>query len=141
MKIIKVLAELHAEDTAHLRKNGTIAIPEEIDEIGNGVFGHCLNLREITIPKNIKRIDRFAFYNCHNLKTITFCSVPDIDEKAFHLCSGVEKIVFSQDVLVTLEYTPKKVQQFIEYLKEIINRNTKIEIQDDKYIYDEIESE
>lgn len=141
MKIVKVLTDLDAKDTESLRIKGTVVIPEEIDEIGEGAFGHCLNLREIVIPKNISRIDKFAFYNCHNLKTIKFCSAPNIDEKAFYLCSSVEKIILSKDVVSKFEYTPRKIEKFTEYLKEIINQNATFEIEDEKYTFEEIESE
>ncbi len=73
----------------------TLPLPDSIEKIGVGAFGHSLELEEINIPKNLDKIERGVFYNCGKLTEIV---IPDkvttIESEAFASCENIISVTF-----------------------------------------------
>ena len=128
MKIAKILNGLDYLDTAVIRSSGTIEIPNDIEEIGEGAFSHSLNLKKISFPQNVKKINQFAFCNCHNLSEMFFEGYIQISPLAFANCTSLTKITLSKKVYQELKYTPRLAEEYIKYLKEITNNKVKVKM-------------
>lgn len=69
---------------SHLAENnGHAVIPEDIDEIVDGAFQCCKELKSIELHKGIKSIGRYAFEWCANLESIDVPEGVAIGEHAF----------------------------------------------------------
>jgi hypothetical protein len=51
-----------------------VVIPEDVTEIGQGVFSGCTALTAVTLPSSIQKIGVIAFKDCKALVTVT---IPD----------------------------------------------------------------
>ena len=47
-------------------------LPNNIEELGYGVFSKCTSLQEVTIPRNMWHIGHYTFDSCVNLTTVNF---------------------------------------------------------------------
>ena len=56
----------------------TITIPDNVKEIGDGIFQNCKLLRTVNLPKDIKRIEESMFYDCSSLTELV---IPDAVEE------------------------------------------------------------
>lgn len=73
-----------------------IAIPPNINEIGEKSFSECTSLIRVSIPSSVKTIGNYAFLNCSSLKCISIpSSVTVINDYAFYDCSLLEKVTIS----------------------------------------------
>lgn len=58
----------------------------EVDEIGNGAFRNCVNLRRVVTPKTLKTIGDNAFSGCYRLREVNLDAVTDLGLGAFENC-------------------------------------------------------
>ena len=77
----------------------TIAIPESVFWIGNGVVADCQLLEHVTIPSNMDKIPEHMFEGCINLKKVELHErLNEIGERAFFGCSSLDFIVIPDSV-------------------------------------------
>lgn len=86
-----------------------ITIPLIADNIPEGLFANCVNLKNVNLQSNAehhKTIGAYAFYNCKSLETvdnndnnISFTFVTKIGARAFEECRSLSKIIFDGNVL------------------------------------------
>lgn len=70
-----------------------IAIPPNIQIIGDDCFYGCVSLIQVSIPSSVIEIGLYAFYNCSSLIKISLpSSVKQIKSNAFFICSSLVKI-------------------------------------------------
>lgn len=78
----------------------TIAFPEGLAEINQGVFLKCENLEKVVIPGSCERILQNAFQECRQLKDVVLNEgVRLVDNEAFHKCSSLTKITFPKSLV------------------------------------------
>ena len=79
--------------------DGTIAIPDSVQSIGEGAFRGCLHLQSVTIPESVARIGSRAFQDCTNLENIVIApGTTYIGEMAFWRCSSLQSISIPETV-------------------------------------------
>ena len=62
-----------------------IALPDNLNSIGNGAFAACEKMSEINLPENLTHIGDSAFSSCKSIKSITIPkSVSYIGQSAFY---------------------------------------------------------
>ena len=86
-----------------------ITIPLIVDNIPEGLFANCVNLKNVNLQSNtehIKTIGAYAFYNCKSLETvdnndnnISFTFVTKVGSRAFEECRSLSKIIFDGNIL------------------------------------------
>ena len=77
----------------------SIVLPEGIKEIPSSCFNGCLNLKTVTIPSTCTTIGEYAFSDCYNLTSITIPdSVTSIGSSAFSSCSSLTSIVLPEGI-------------------------------------------
>lgn len=75
------------------------AIPQNVQHIGIGAFGYCVDMTSKIIPNHIVSIDDFAFEGCSNLASITIPdSITSIGEDVFRGCDSLTSITFDGTV-------------------------------------------
>ncbi|MDE6917554.1 MAG: leucine-rich repeat domain-containing protein, partial [Lachnospiraceae bacterium] len=76
-----------------------IAIPEGVEEIGEGAFYKCASLKHITVPGTVKKIGKHAFLRCRKLERVYVCDgVSEIGDRAFLDCSALKTARIPQSV-------------------------------------------
>ncbi len=71
----------------------TIAWPENIPNIGRGVFSSCQSLKNVTIPEGVTDLGEAAFYGCTSLESIKLPnSLTSIGRYAFAFCTVLKTI-------------------------------------------------
>lgn len=79
----------------------TLNIPSSVTSIGDKVFDHCENLKEITIPRSVTSVGSFAFLSCHNLKSVRLdCRMEVIPRGMFYDCGNLEEVNIPDGVTV-----------------------------------------
>ena len=69
-------------------EDGTLTIPWEVTEIGEGAFRGRTDLRCVILGENVRKIVRFAFSDCVALKTIVLPeSLEIVEPQAFSGCA------------------------------------------------------
>lgn len=64
-----------------------------LEEIGEGAFAYCSQLKVFNVPSNVLEIGQEAFLNCQSLKKITFNNtLRSINCKAFKNCYSLNNI-------------------------------------------------
>lgn len=77
------------------RTGSSAAFPKSVEEIGEGAFMCCNNLKKVTIPGNVKKIGSLAFASCRNLSSVEIMSgVCEIDDMAFAYCPKLQTVSF-----------------------------------------------
>jgi hypothetical protein len=79
-------------------EDGTVIIPEEVEEIGQGLFKDNLNLKRIIINAELDTIRASVFDSCINLTSVKFKhpeSLKCISSKAFNKCNSLKNFDFS----------------------------------------------
>jgi len=77
------------------RTRSYAAFPKSVEEIGEGAFMCCNNLKKVTIPGNVKKIGSLAFASCRNLSSVEIMSgVCEIDDMAFAYCPNLKTVSF-----------------------------------------------
>jgi len=77
----------------------SIVLPEGIKEIPSSCFNGCSNLKTVTIPSTCTTIGEYAFSDCYNLTSITIPdSVTSIGSSAFSSCSSLTSIVLPEGI-------------------------------------------
>ena len=62
----------------------TFGKSSKLQEIGDGAFGKCINLKELKLPNSLESIGAYAFINCVGLKKVNLGSgVKSIGDNAF----------------------------------------------------------
>lgn len=62
------------------------------NNIIDGAFSTCTNLRKVNLSNSVKVIGASAFYQCSNLTEINMDNVTAIGSSAFYACSNISKI-------------------------------------------------
>ena len=74
-------------------------IPNNVTEIGDGVFADCKSFSSIIIPDSVVTIGYGAFSGCSSLKEISIPnSVTEIEFDAFRHCAGITNITIPNNV-------------------------------------------
>lgn len=77
------------------RTGSSAVFPKSVEEIGEGAFMCCNNLKKVTIPGNVKKIGSLAFASCRNLSSVEIMSgVCEIDDMAFAYCPKLQTVSF-----------------------------------------------
>ena len=77
------------------RTGSSVTFPKSVEEIGEGAFMGCNNLRAVTIPASVKKVGTLAFASCRNLSMVRFLSgVKEIDDRAFAYCPNLKRVSF-----------------------------------------------
>lgn len=77
----------------------TVQLPDEVSEIGDGMFYGCTNLSSINLDVVRKAIGIEAFKSCFSLSSVSFSeSLQTIHEDAFQYCSGLTALVLPQSL-------------------------------------------
>ena len=75
----------------------SISLPSTIDEIGDGAFMQCNNLREVVFNDGVEMIGYAAFYICKSLESITLPStLNEIGLSAFQNCTKLKTVVLNE---------------------------------------------
>ncbi len=74
-------------------------IPNDVIDIGENAFCHCLNIEKITIPDSVTNINDYAFNDCYSLTSIIIPdSVTSIGAYAFRYCTSLTDITIPPNV-------------------------------------------
>lgn len=77
----------------------SVIFPAALQEIGDGVFAGCRNLRALTFPQALQEVGRNAFENCTALQAITLPSgVTSVGENAFLGCTNLRSVALPDSV-------------------------------------------
>ena len=83
----------------------SITIPNTVSSIGEGAFGHCVNLTSISLPNTITEISARLFKGCQRLNNVTIPdSVTEIQEEAFLDCENLTDIIIPNSVYMIHSY-------------------------------------
>lgn len=76
-----------------------LSIPETVQEIAEGAFYNCTNLKQILLPPSLTTVGKKAFSNCTQLTYIDLpVSVTEIGDYAFEDCIDLEYFTAGPDV-------------------------------------------
>ena len=70
-------------------------LPTSVEEIGEGAFICCNNLRKVTICGKVKKVGALAFASCRNLESVEFLGVSEIEDRVFANCPNLKRVSFS----------------------------------------------
>lgn len=77
----------------------SVTFPAALQEIGDGAFAGCRNLRALTFPQALQEVGRNAFENCTALQAITLPSgVTSVGENAFLGCTNLRSVALPDSV-------------------------------------------
>ncbi|EAY23680.1 surface antigen BspA-like [Trichomonas vaginalis G3] len=77
----------------------TISLPKSVKVIGESVFDHCLELKEIDLS-NVISIGSYAFSSCINLKNVELSTnLRSINSETFYNCTSLKSITIPDNVL------------------------------------------
>ena len=77
----------------HHEKLVTVTIPDTVEELEEGAFYDCPNLKTVKGMKNVKTICEYAFRNCKSLTTLNdFEVLTTIKSRAFEGCTKLKSI-------------------------------------------------
>lgn len=90
-------------DYASFENSGlqSVAMPEDLVEIGNRCFSGCAELKSITIPSKVRKIGDNAFGDCMALNSVLFESegaLKSIGVSAFYHCTLLENVQLPEGV-------------------------------------------
>jgi len=121
----KVLTALDEEDLKQIEETGVFVIPDDVDEIGDGVFCNLPRSITIVIPKNVKKIGAFAFDN--TVEAIKFLGPVELHPDALGALEGCYPIILDDKLY--------KNEEFVESLNELeLDKNCELDIySDSKY--------
>ncbi|ADU21677.1 leucine-rich repeat domain-containing protein [Ruminococcus albus] len=78
---------------------GSITLPKDLKNIGDGAFKDCNGLSSIVIPDGVECIGDDAFRSCRVLSSVTFSkNLKYIGKEAFRYCSCLHDIVIPDGV-------------------------------------------
>ncbi len=82
----------------------TLQLPSSLENVGNGVFRYCRNLKEVYIPKGAS-LGKYMFYGCTSLKNVSLPSdVYFIEDGMFAYCTRLENIKFQDNLRMICDY-------------------------------------
>ena len=90
-KVTRILKEAFKSVTT-LKK---VALPNNIEQIGDNAFDGCTGLETINIPKTVTKIGAYAFNGCKNLILTTLLDADEIGKYAFYNCAGINASIGS----------------------------------------------
>ena len=90
---------------ALMDENGTVTIPDNVTEIGEGAFANE-GLKTIIIPGTVKKIQANAFAYNSTLETVIMQEgVEEIGEEAFRNCSNLKNVTLPQSLIIMKRYS------------------------------------
>ncbi len=109
------------------RIDGTYAVPEGVEKIGEGAFAECNNLVSVTFPDSLTEIGENAFNGCERLTDFTLPEgLVTIGDSAFDYVPGPKRLVIPQTV-GTIGY---EAFYDCENLAEVIILNPETDLED-----------
>ena len=79
---------------AYRGTDANVVIPENVQHIGDDVFGGNEDLISVTIPGNVINIGRTAFLGCSNMTSVIIADgVTSIGAEAFYFCEKLESML------------------------------------------------
>jgi len=69
-------------------------LPTSVEEIGEGAFICCNNLKKVTIRGKVKKVGALAFASCRNLESVEFLGVSEIEDRVFANCPNLKRVSF-----------------------------------------------
>jgi len=79
--------------------DGNIVIPDEVKEIGDGVFSGFESIKSVTIPNGVT-IGRGAFSGCTGLTELTIPDGVTIEKGAFSGCTGLTELTIPDGLTI-----------------------------------------
>ena len=77
----------------------TIILPEDIEEVGEGVFAENETLKKVIVPAGVLRIGKGAFSECRELEEIEIADgLEEIGESAFEDCENLRLVALPKSV-------------------------------------------
>ncbi|WP_269523011.1 leucine-rich repeat domain-containing protein [Coraliomargarita parva] len=71
----------------------SIALPSEIEHIGDSAFYECERLNDLVLPENLKAIGELAFYGCDSLVHVRLPgNLESVGDRAFYDCSTLRSV-------------------------------------------------
>jgi len=74
-------------------------LPTSVEEIGEGAFSCCNNLKKVTIRERVKKVGALAFASCRNLESVEFLGVNEIEDKVFANCPNLKRVSFPKSLV------------------------------------------
>lgn len=89
----------HYAANSPLRTITHVYLPDSLEEIGDGAFANCPEIRYVYFGNSVTRIGNSVFTNCKKLESIDIPDcVKNIGSSAFFGCDGVKSIVIGKGV-------------------------------------------
>lgn len=108
---ITYIADFACDMQDHLKK----IIMKNVNCIGAGAFGCCINLKKVITSEKLTHVNDFAFDSCKKLKKIIFLNKEiKIEKNAFWECEKLKKIVIDNETI--------EVKNIKGYLIEILEK-------------------
>jgi hypothetical protein len=83
----------------------SVVIPESVTSIGGGVFEGCTNLTSVTFPQHITTIPELTFQNCTGLVSFDIPQqITEIGSLAFYGCTELASVTISKSITNIEEY-------------------------------------
>ena len=70
-----------------------------------GVFGNCKSLTTIAIPENVEEIGMYAFLDCSSLQTVSFSPIMQkirVTDAAFSGCTSLKEIILPRSIAASV---------------------------------------
>lgn len=78
----------------------SVAVPESVNEIGDGAFACCTSLVSVNVPEGVQIIQYECFFGCERLKDLVIPdSVTSVEDRAFWYCRDLETISIPRHLL------------------------------------------
>ena len=88
---------------------------ENLQEIEDGAFSDCDNLKSVAIPLKVDKIGYRAFWYCKNLEEVDFGEITTIESNAFAKCSALKEVALPKSCSDISDYAfsnCKKLESF-----------------------------
>ena len=76
-----------------------VLLPASVEEIGEGAFICCNNLKKVTIRGRVKKVGALAFAACRNLESVEFLGVSEIEDRVFANCPNLKSVSFPSSLV------------------------------------------
>ena len=120
-------------------ENGTLVIPEGVEEIDSYAFEYYMDIEKVIFPKSLRTIGYKAFSNAQCIRELVIEDGREIKEFAFEYCTSMKKISIKCVVIgrmafyrcyslteaeIDSEITGKQMFDSCERLQRVVLKNT-----------------